>query len=229
MGHKSDLLPPRYHLPSPFDYSHKPLTSQETYLTFPHIKIFGSCFGHQILCHALFSTHLSPVVCAHPAGWEVGVHAVTLSPAFVAHFGPVTTNPDSPNQVRLQMVHADHVVLPFSVSGHPDADSDSDSLALPEGWISIGSSAHCALQGVYQRGRVLTFQGHAEFDAWVTRETIDAFLRGVWSTEALEEAFVAIGKDGGRDDSLWAAEVMVRFFAEPIVREAVGKGQYSRL
>ncbi len=95
----------------------------------------------------------------------------------------------------MQFVHADHVVV------H----------SLPEGFHSLGRSAHCALQGVWQKGRVLTYQGHAEFDRFVNGETIKAFRKPNWSDEYLENALVMVEKE---DDAMWAAGVMVRFFLE---------------
>ncbi|KAL2069442.1 hypothetical protein VTL71DRAFT_14121 [Oculimacula yallundae] len=164
---------------------------RDTYNNFPHLKIFGSCFGHQILAHAIFSTPSAPVVSHDPAGWELGVHPITLTPSFLSHYGPVTSNPSSPAHLRLQFIHADHVVL-------------SPSMMRKEGFESIGRSEHCALQGIWKRGRVLTYQGHAEFDRFVNGETAIVFGKGDWSMES-------VMKD---DDALWAAGVMLRFFLE---------------
>lgn len=159
------------------------------------MKLFGSCFGHQLLAHALFPR---PCVERDPAGWELGVRGVALSPAFIAAFGPVTSNPSAPSTLRMQFVHADHV-LPGS---------------LPARFMCVGSSAHCALQGFWEPGRVLTYQGHAEFDEFVNRETIKTFGKlagwGVDRQALAEEACRAA------DDSLWAAGMMIRFFAEDV-------------
>lgn len=37
-------------------------------------------------------------------------------------------------------------------------------MSLPEDFVNVGSSERCDVQGVYKRGRVLTLQGHPEFD-----------------------------------------------------------------
>lgn len=175
---------------------------KETYAVRPRIKMFGSCFGHQILCHALFSTPEHPVVSRNHAGWEIGIHAITLASTFLSRFGAVTSNVAAPTQLRQQLVHADHVVL------HDE---------MPKGFVCVGRSAHCALQGVYQQGRVLTNQGHMEFDEFVNAETVLVFGKAIWSEE-----FMAAALKGtkGVDDSVWAAQVVVRFFLE----EAVGEG-----
>lgn len=75
---------------------------------------------------------------------------------------------------------------------------------MKEGFESIGRSEHCALQGVWKRGRVLTYQGHAEFDRFVNGETAKVFGKGDWSEESILR----------EDDALWAAGVMLKFFLE---------------
>ncbi|KAH7313027.1 class I glutamine amidotransferase-like protein [Rhexocercosporidium sp. MPI-PUGE-AT-0058] len=165
------------------------------YISHPHIKLFGSCFGHQLICNALFSTPLKPVVSRDPKGYELGVHPVTLTTAFLTRFGLVISNTSNPKELRLQFVHADHVVVP----------------TLPEGFHSIGRSKHCALQGVWKEGQVLTYQGHAEFDRFINGETIKAFRRPEWSDEYVADALKAVDAD---DDATWAAGVMLRFFFE---------------
>ncbi|KAF8857917.1 class I glutamine amidotransferase-like protein [Acephala macrosclerotiorum] len=174
--------------------------TQELYTSHPKIHLFGSCFGHQLIAHALFSTPSRLAVVRDPKGWELGVHPITLTPAILSHFGPVLSNASNPTQLRLQFVHADHVVL------HP----------IPEGFHALGSSEHCALQGLWQRGRVLTYQGHAEFDRFVNGETLRVFSKAVgWEEGYLEEQLVGVEKD---DDAVWAAGIMLRFFLESEVQ-----------
>jgi hypothetical protein len=78
-----------------------------------------------------------------------------------------------------------------------------------EGFVSVGRSEHCALQGIWKRGRVLTYQGHAEFDEFINGETIKVFGK-YWEEEFLQQALSNVGR--GEDDALWAACVMLRFF-----------------
>ncbi|KAK0129173.1 hypothetical protein ONS95_001108 [Cadophora gregata] len=173
------------------------------YTSHPHIKLFGSCFGHQLICNALFSTPLDPVVSRDPKGYELGVHPITLTSSFLTRFGPVTSNNSSPKELRLQFVHADHVVVQ----------------SLPEGFHSVGRSKHCALQGIWKKGRVLTYQGHAEFDRFINGETIKAFRQPEWSDQYLADALKAVDSD---DDAIWAAGVMLRFFLERMESRRTG-------
>jgi GMP synthase-like glutamine amidotransferase len=167
----------------------------EIYTQHPHIKLFGSCFGHQLLSHILFSPPGQNIVCKDPSGWELGVHPITLSPSFLTHFGPVTSNPSNPSELRLQFVHADHV----------------DLQVLHDGFVSVGRSEHCGLQGIWKRGRVLTYQGHAEFDRFINAETLKVFGKPIWEERFLEKALKQVDKD---DDAVWAATVMLKFFLE---------------
>jgi GMP synthase-like glutamine amidotransferase len=181
----------------------------EIYAKHRQIRIFGSCFGHQLLAQALFSHPpsdcLSPcVVEKDPKGWELGVQPIALSAPFLARFGPVTSNPADTSSLRLQFVHADHVIpecLPV-VSPQP---------AGGPGFVSIGSSEHCRLQGFWQDGRVLTYQGHAEFDRFMNAETVKVFGAPIWEDSFMTDALVAIEAN---DDAEWAAGVMLRFFVE---------------
>ncbi|KAH8597262.1 class I glutamine amidotransferase-like protein [Bisporella sp. PMI_857] len=184
------------------------------YYKHPEVKIFGSCFGHQLLCHALFSTPSHPVVEKDPSGWELGVHPITLSPAFLARYGsPSSSHPD---QLNLQFVHADHVL-------HPVAHE----MWVREGWESIGKSENCGLQGVWRKGRVLTYQGHAEFDRFINTETIKVFGGKVWEDEFMSKALNQVDRD---DDAIWAAAAMLEFFMESPVKDVdgvVGEGLRS--
>lgn len=155
----------------------------------------------------MFSTPTFSAVTRDPSGSELGIHAVTLTPALLADFGPVIYNPLSPSQPRLQFVRTDHVTLP----------------TLPGGWISVGASAHCAPQVLYDEagGRILTLQGHAESDRFVNAETVRKFgtLAG-WNEDFLAEALEATE---GIDDSLWMAGVIFKFFVRKEIKAEEGR------
>ena len=96
----------------------------------------------------------------------------------------------------------------------------SASQLKEEGFESIGKSEHCALQGVWKRGRVLTYQGHAEFDGFVNGETLKVFGKPIWSTQRLGEALKSVDGD---DDAVWAAGAMLKFFLESELDEVDGE------
>ncbi|KAI0175120.1 class I glutamine amidotransferase-like protein [Pestalotiopsis sp. NC0098] len=158
------------------------------YDTHPHIKFFGGCFGHQVLARVLLGDHGVEVVRAE-YGWENGVHDVHLTPQFVAHF-PFLQG----QAMRYQFLHSDEVVV---------------SRPLPRGWLSVGSSDMCKSQGLYQPGRVLTYQGHPEFDRRILYYFTEYLgSSGMIDNDVYETSLKLIDRDS---TSQLAAEVVVRF------------------
>jgi GMP synthase-like glutamine amidotransferase len=122
-------------------------------------------------------------------GWENGVHDVVHTAEFVSHF-PFLRG----KAMRYQFVHSDHVVV---------ADS------LPQGWLHIGSSDACEIQGLYQPGRVLTYQGHPEFDQHILHYFMDMLgSSGTIDNEVYEQSLKLVAQES---TSQLAAEVVVRF------------------
>lgn len=178
---------------------------KQLYDDHPNIKIFGSCFGHQIVCQSLLRTS-GAIVEKAPNGWELGVKAIHLENRFMDHVTRMFSNnvesASATNNdlrirkvLRLQFVHADHVRVAI-------AD-------LPVDWMNIGNTEHCKIQGVFQPGRVLTYQGHFEFDRFINSETLKIFGAS-WEPQQLSNALEAIDAD---DDSELAAELVLRFLA----------------
>ncbi|OJK02236.1 hypothetical protein ASPACDRAFT_1854222 [Aspergillus aculeatus ATCC 16872] len=190
---------------------------QTVHSQYQGVRLFGSCFGHQILARALLELHTAgqqPYVSVEPAphGKEVGLKSVVLTPEFTGAFPgafPHRQNIQLDEQGakgtegrwewNIQMIHGDHVRV---------------CRPLPAGWCVVGASEECAVQGLYDPGRVLTYQGHFEFDAEVNRETCVEFgRREGWKAEDVERWVQAIGADDEGSDAVGAAEVVVRFFA----------------
>ncbi|KAI7781333.1 class I glutamine amidotransferase-like protein [Diaporthe eres] len=173
------------------------------YFNHPHIRIFGSCFGHQIICQSLLRRlGVDAHVERNPAGWELGVHEVELTESFRKDVGPlVTKNVDQEGlkSLKIQLVHGDQVKLPMSTDGNP---------VLPFSWSLVGSTQKCAVQGVYQPGRVLTLQGHFEFDGWTNAETIKDFGEHWNDAERVAEG-VRRARDNEDDGAKIAAMVLL--------------------
>jgi GMP synthase-like glutamine amidotransferase len=129
---------------------------------------------------------------AEPRGWEIGVKSIAMNSTFRSIFAKQGF--EIPETVRMQFVHGDFVVV-------PDMD------ALPEGWSVLGSTPWCANQGLMEAGRVLTFQGHFEFDRFVNGETVKTFFAKK-APEWLEESLNAVDAD---DDAELAAEMVLHF------------------
>jgi GMP synthase-like glutamine amidotransferase len=58
----------------------------------------------------------------------------------------------------------------------------------PEGVERLGSSPVCSVQGMYQKGHVITVQGHPEFDEEITTEILRArHTKGIFSDEDFDK------------------------------------------
>ncbi|KAJ5179849.1 hypothetical protein N7492_003059 [Penicillium capsulatum] len=181
---------------------------QTVHAKFPLVKIFGSCFGHQLIAQALLSESAgqspSSTIQIEPSkdGFEVGIQPITLNPSFTAHFPPLARATQQ-KPFQIQLIHGDVVVpTPGAIAAAPGA-----------------SPAQCAIQGIYNPGRVLTYQGHFEFDAGVNSELCQEFARrSNWAAPVVASYVAQIqralvpGKDDD-DDSKAAAEAVMLFFA----------------
>lgn len=151
--------------------------------------------GHQIICQSILRKYGAKVI-KSPDGWEIGVHEVSLTP----DFGKALAQPNQPSasSLRLQFIHSDRVELPSAeaLSGTP--------------WVLMGSTPKCDVQGVYEPGRVLTYQGHFEFDRFVNSETVRVFC-AAWDPALVEGILRDVDRD---DDSEVAAQMVVQFFLE---------------
>ncbi|KAL1853318.1 hypothetical protein Plec18167_005592 [Paecilomyces lecythidis] len=226
------------------------------YDDYPEVKIFGSCFGHQLVAQALLSYHnprfaaqqpestfaagsgsdiaakkgyVSVVAC--PLGYEVGVFPISLQDEFVRAYPPLTALPDG--KLRMQLIHGDRVMALSDEMGLANP-ALSTGLSLPSPWINIGSTEKCPIQGLYYPDRILTYQGHFEFDTFVNRETCIEFgRRAGWPAGDVTAFLDQIGvlpQPGleDDDDSKLAAEVVLLFLAgENGARDSVGEGVSS--
>ncbi|KAH7127905.1 class I glutamine amidotransferase-like protein [Dactylonectria estremocensis] len=157
----------------------------------PSIKMYGSCFGHQIICQALFKDQ-GAAVAKDPSGWELGVHTINASDEFLERFSSLLPS----EALRIQFLHADHVIF---TNG-----------SVPRGIHLIGSTSQCQNQGIYQPGRILTLQGHPEFDQFITTECLKLVGQRVGWEEEFRDAAVASATVN--DDAAIAANIIVAFF-----------------
>lgn len=105
--------------------------------------------------------------------------------------------------MRLQMVHQDQVNVE----------------SLPKDFINIGMSKMCDVQGVYKRGRVLTYQGHAE----LSREMVLDFIKPISGEESVKESMEQ-SLEESPNDCTFGALVILKFFREEAVDEAAEEG-----
>ncbi|KAH7380535.1 class I glutamine amidotransferase-like protein [Phaeosphaeria sp. MPI-PUGE-AT-0046c] len=169
----------------------------------PHVKIFATCFGHQLVCQSLLGKYGVRAE-LDPNGSEIGVKEITFNEKFLSTFGAqdrredVLLKDDLSGRMRLQLVHGDHVVVPAGAE-------------LPQEWELVGTTEHCAMQGAYLPGRVFTLQGHFEFNREINSEVIKHEFGSSWAPERLQGVLDDIDAD---DDADVAARMLCAFFLE---------------
>ncbi|KIX97716.1 uncharacterized protein Z520_06494 [Fonsecaea multimorphosa CBS 102226] len=173
---------------------------QDTYKQHPKVKIFGTCFGHQIINQSLFSHTGGLHVMKNPRGWELGVYEITLNPKFASCFPRQLKSPAraSPSRIQLQLSHQDTVVV-------------TQSAQLPPECVEVGSTALCGMQGMYVPSRVLTLQAHPEFDREVNGACIREIVGADWPVEETREYLRMTDKD---DDAALIEEVVMEFLLQ---------------
>ncbi|KAF9451446.1 class I glutamine amidotransferase-like protein, partial [Macrolepiota fuliginosa MF-IS2] len=127
----------------------------------PKVKIYGICFGHQIVCRALSGKCVS-----NGGRWEAGPTTLQLTDLGKSIFGV--------EQLNIQQMHQDHIPL----------DSLSDPLSSKQLHL-IGSTPTAGNQGIVkfysdenqgdkslERIHIITLQGHPEFNERIATAVI---------------------------------------------------------
>ncbi|KAF2452020.1 class I glutamine amidotransferase-like protein [Karstenula rhodostoma CBS 690.94] len=171
----------------------------DVYKNHRHVRMFGSCFGHQLICQSLLREYGVRVE-KDPNGYELGVKELLLNKRFCETLGNGSVfSRKTPDSLRVQMIHGDHVVVPALES-------------LPDSWIILGATQHCAMQGMYDPARIFTLQGHFEFDRFVNTELMKVFgAKGKWSSQMIQDGLEAVDAD---DDAEFIGEIVLQFMLE---------------
>ncbi|KAJ5495204.1 hypothetical protein N7539_000320 [Penicillium diatomitis] len=188
------------------------------YRDYPEVRLMGTCFGHQLISHALVRDPADPdrdvYVEKCPLGREVGIYTVQMEEQFLQHFSSALGHLPQ-GQLRIQMFHGDRVMA--VEKGQTVSLCDTPPVSLPAPWINIGSTPICPIQGLYNPGRVLTVQGHYEMDAFATSKMCieNAPIMG-WKESKLALYLEQVGPDTKerRDDARAFATAVILFLAD---------------
>lgn len=82
----------------------------------------------------------------------------------------------------------------------------------PPGVDELGSSPKCQVQGMYIKGRVITVQGHPEFDQEIVTELLQSrHEMGVFDDVTFQDGMARVGKE---QDGVVVAKAFLRFLLE---------------
>lgn len=210
--------------PGVYEMAHSPWMQvlekfiKNVYDNYPEVRIMGTCFGHQLISHALVrvpdDSMRDVYVEKCPLGREVGIYTVQLNEDFVRSF-PTALGHLPEGRLRIQMFHGDRVMA--VEKGVAVSLSESPPVSLPAPWINIGSTPICPIQGLYNPGRVLSVQGHYEMDAFgLTKMCIEAAPVMGWKESKLALFLEQVGPDmvDRQDDAKAFATAVVCFLAD---------------
>ena len=134
----------------------------------PPVPIFGICFGHQVLAHALGGE-------VTRAKFRVGGAHIRALPLAQGHpvFRPLLSVPDP--QLKVMVFHGDQVVR------------------MPRGFHALFTSDYCANQGMaHDRWPIVSLQSHPEMNEEIRARSLD---RQTWDAVPAEDF---VGNDGPR-------------------------------
>ncbi|KAL7822802.1 class I glutamine amidotransferase-like protein [Trichoderma gracile] len=135
--------------------------------------------------HQVIGRALGADVNRNPRGWEISVEGVHLNEQGQKFLGVPS--------LKLHQMHRDAV------------------LSVPPGIANLGSSTKCPVQILYQPGRLLSFQGHPEFDALINEEIVRADSENglAFDDEMFRDALERVNRP--HDGLLMASRVMEFF------------------
>ncbi|CAK3931291.1 related to anthranilate synthase component II [Lecanosticta acicola] len=147
------------------------------------VRVIGVCFGHQIVGRALgVRVARAPV----EDGWEVAVTEVGLSEKGREVFGL--------ERLAIHQMHRDIVC------------------EYPPGVEALGSSDRCRVQGMYAPKRLITVQGHPEFNGDIVTELLEnRHARGIFDDGMFEDGMSRVRK---HHDGVAVSVAFLRFLLE---------------
>lgn len=82
---------------------------------------------------------------------------------------------------------------------------------VPDGCVNLGSTPICKIQGLYMPGRILTVQGHPEYDEFVMTKLLEArHGSGILGAELFRSG---MSRAGNEHDGMVFARAVWRFLS----------------
>jgi GMP synthase-like glutamine amidotransferase len=162
------------------------------------IRIIGVCFGHQILGRAAGAK-----VGRSDNGWEISVLPVQLTAKGKEIFQQDTLVRSLPIPIPLHSTHTHQAIHQM----HKDI-----VFSYPEDVEKLGGSPRCLVQGMYKKGRLISVQGHPEFNEGIVTHLVKMRAdQGIFEEEQGRDALERVGK---HHDGVVIAKAFLRFLLE---------------
>jgi GMP synthase-like glutamine amidotransferase len=161
------------------------------------IRIIGVCFGHQILGRAAGAK-----VGRSDDGWEISVLPVQLT-------------------AKGKEIFQQDTLVCVDLKGYDESTDMSKAIhqmhkdivfEYPEGVEKLGASPRCLVQAMYQKGKLISVQGHPEF-----HEGIVSYLVKMRNEQGIfedEQARDALERVGNKHDGVVIAKAFLRFLLD---------------
>jgi GMP synthase-like glutamine amidotransferase len=171
----------------------------KTVLAQQRVRLVGVCFGHQIIGRAL-----DVKVDRSDRGWEVSVTDVDLTEKGRELFGVQRL-------VREYYLHRSRIWALTRQQAIHQMHRDI-VYVYPQSVIPLGHSPRCEVQGMYQKGRLITVQGHPEFDGDVVQELLEnRHNQGIFDDAMFKDGISRVRK---HHDGVAVAAAFIRFLLE---------------
>jgi GMP synthase-like glutamine amidotransferase len=171
------------------------------------VRIIGVCFGHQIVGRAM-----GVEVGRNKDGWEAAVNDVELTEKGKEVFGvEVLVSSPSINSFLGQISGRRREVLTQNEQSLHQMHRDV-VFAYPKGVEELGSSPVCSVQGMYSPRRLITVQGHPEFNEEIMTEIIETrHQTGIFDDEVYRQYMEMVPK---KHDGLVVSRAFLTFLMD---------------
>jgi GMP synthase-like glutamine amidotransferase len=170
------------------------------------VRLIGICFGHQIVGRAL-----DQKVGRSDRGWEVSVTPMQLTSRGKELFG--VEELVSLRDIHIHLSRAISTTLLTYLSYQAIHQMHQDVVyTWPSSVEHLGHSPRCDVQGMYEKKRLITVQGHPEFNGDIVSELLEnRHARGIFDDGMYMDGMERVRK---HHDGVAVSAAFVRFMLE---------------